>query len=149
MLKKIAYVLGTGFGSGYVPVAPGTAGSLAALLVFYFIPLSAYYWLVLCAVVFIPGVWSTTLIEREEGKKDPPMAVIDEWVGQWLTLLFLPRTTLILLGGFLLFRILDILKPFPARKIQNIDGGMGIMLDDVMAALYANMIMHILLLFHY
>jgi phosphatidylglycerophosphatase A len=145
MLKKFAYILGTGLGSGYVPFAPGTAGSFAALLIFYLFPLSDGYWLVLCVIFFMLGLWSSSLIEKEQGVKDPAQVVIDEWVGQWLALLFLPRSILILLADFALFRILDIIKPFPAGKLQNIKGGMGIMIDDIIAAVYVNVIMHILL----
>jgi phosphatidylglycerophosphatase A len=146
--RKIAYVLGTGLGSGYVPYAPGTAGSAAAWLVFYLLPLNDYVYLVLCILVFTAGLWSSALVEKEEGIKDPAKVVIDEWVGQWLALLFLPRIPLIMFVDFVLFRIMDISKPYPAGKSQNIRGGLGIMLDDVIAAVYSNIIMHLVLGIH-
>jgi len=146
MLKKLAYILGTGLGSGYTPWAPGTAGSFCALIIFYLIPLADPYWLILIAILFAAGVWSSTRIERDLDIKDPPQVVIDEWLGQWLTLLFLPRSSLILLLGFLIFRIMDILKPFPAGKSQAIKGGWGIMLDDVIAAVYTNITIRLILL---
>ncbi len=146
MLKKLAYILGTGLGSGYLPWAPGTAGSLSALIIFYLIPLADSYWLIFTAILFVAGLWSSTRIERDLGVQDPPQVVIDEWVGQWLALLFLPRSGLILLLGFLIFRIMDILKPFPARNSQALKGGWGIMIDDVIAALYTNITIRLIIL---
>jgi len=146
MLKKLAYILGTGLGSGYVPWAPGTAGSFSALLIFYLIPLADSYWLIFAVILFVAGLWSSTRIERDLGVQDPPQVVIDEWVGQWLALLFLPRSGLILLLGFLIFRIMDILKPFPARNSQVLKGGWGIMIDDVIAAVYTNITIRLIIL---
>ena len=146
MLKKLAYILGTGLGSGYVPWAPGTAGSFSALLIFYLIPLTDSHWLIFAVILFVAGLWSSTRIERDLGVQDPPQVVIDEWVGQWLALLFLPRSGLILLLGFLIFRIMDILKPFPARNSQVLKGGWGIMIDDVIAAVYTNITIRLIIL---
>jgi phosphatidylglycerophosphatase A len=146
MLKKLAYILGTGLGSGYVPWVPGTAGSFCALLIFYLLPLADSYWLIVIAILFAAGIWSSARIEQDRGVQDPPQVVIDEWVGQWLALLFLPRSGLILLLGFLIFRIMDILKPFPARESQAIKGGWGIMIDDVIAAVYTNLTIRLILL---
>jgi len=146
-MKKVAYIFGTGLGSGYVPVAPGTAGSLAALLIYYMIPLPDSCWLLITAIFFLLGLWSSSVIEKELGK-DPSRVVIDEWVGQWLTLLFLPRSTLTMLTGFFLFRVLDIIKPFPAQKSQQLKGGLGIMIDDVIVALYGNIVLQIIFRFH-
>jgi phosphatidylglycerophosphatase A len=146
MLKKLAYIIGTGLGSGYVPWAPGTAGSFSALLIFYLIPLADSYWLIFAVILFVAGLWSSTRIERDLGVQDPPQVVIDEWVGQWLALLFLPRSGLILLLGFLIFRIMDILKPFPARNSQVLKGGWGIMIDDVIAAVYTNITIRLIIL---
>ena len=146
MLKKLAYILGTGLGSGYVPWAPGTAGSFSALLIFYLIPLADSYWLIFAVILFVAGLWSSTRIERDLGVQDPPQVVIDEWVGQWLALLFLPRSGLILLLGFWIFRIMDILKPFPARNSQALKGGWGIMIDDVIAAVYTNITIRLIIL---
>ena len=146
MLKKLAYILGTGLGSGYVPWAPGTAGSFSALLIFYLIPLADSYWLIFAVILFVAGLWSSIRISRDLGVQDPPQVVIDEWVGQWLALLFLPRSGLILLLGFWIFRIMDILKPFPARNSQALKGGWGIMIDDVIAAVYTNITIRLIIL---
>jgi phosphatidylglycerophosphatase A len=142
-MKNLAYVLGSGMGSGYAPLAPGTAGSLAALLLYILFPIPDYYWLVI-TILFIPiGLWSSSVMEKDLGK-DPPRVVIDEWVGQWMTLLFLPREILPLAAGFILFRILDIIKPFPARGLQKLKGGLGIMIDDIIVAVYGNIMLQIL-----
>jgi phosphatidylglycerophosphatase A len=97
---------------------------------------------------FIIGVWSTRQIELEHGK-DPGLAVCDEIVGQWIALLFLPHNFKIYIASFIIFRILDITKPFPANRAQNISGGMGIMLDDLIAGIYTNIILQIYLYFFY
>ncbi len=141
--------MGTGLGSGYAPWAPGTAGSFTALIIFYLLPLTNYYWLIFIIILFAIGLWSSALIEQDQGLKDPSQVVIDEWVGQWLALLFLPRTIFIMLMGFLIFRIMDIIKPFPARSSQLIKGGWGIMIDDVIAAVYTNMSIQLILLIYY
>jgi phosphatidylglycerophosphatase A len=85
-------------------------------------------------------------VEKDKGK-DPGIVVIDEFVGQWIALLFLPRTFWIFVAGFIVFRILDIIKPFPAADLEELEGGVGIMLDDVIAAIYTNMAIHLTLIF--
>ncbi len=139
-MKKIAYLIATGFGSGYFPIAPGTAGSLVALFLYIVFPWDLFYWSVIIAVTFLLGVWAAGAVEKDM-KKDPGIVVIDEFVGQWLALLFLPKMVWIFIASFFLFRILDIIKPYPARRIENLHGGMGIMLDDVIAGIYANIIL--------
>jgi phosphatidylglycerophosphatase A len=143
MKKKIVYFIATGFGSGYAPFASGTAGSLAALVVYILVPLSSWFWLFLSILTLIVGIYVASLVENDVGK-DPKIVVIDEFVGQWLALLFLPRTWGIYVAAFFLFRVLDITKPYPANRIEKIKGGRGIMLDDVVAGLYANIIMQII-----
>lgn len=143
MLLKIKYILATGFGSGYLPVVPGTAGSLLAWLFFVLIPLPDWQWLLVTAGTIVLGLWVSPAIEAAKGK-DPGLVVIDEFAGQWLSLLFLPRNGWILIGGFLLFRLFDILKPFPAAQCEKIAGGAGIMLDDLVAAVYVNILLQII-----
>jgi len=145
-LKKLKYILATGFGTGYSPYASGTIGSLAALLLFILIPLDDYLWLAISVIMFIIGIWVSETVEKDKGK-DPGIVVIDEFVGQWIALLFLPRTIWIFLAGFIVFRILDIIKPFPAADLEELEGGVGIMLDDVIAAIYTNMAIHLTLIF--
>lgn len=145
-LKKIAYIIATGFGSGYSPLIPGTAGSFIALMIFILVPLNNVSWLIICLIVFFTGVWAAQIVEKEHGK-DPGLVVIDEFVGQWISLLFLPRIFLVFIAAFIIFRILDILKPFPANDSQKLAHGWGIMIDDVIAGIYTNLIIQLLLFF--
>lgn len=144
--NKLKYLLATGFGTGYSPYASGTVGSLAACLLFIFIPLDDYIWLAISIAMFFIGIWVSGIVEKDIGK-DPGIVVIDEFVGQWIALLFLPKTIWILIAGFLVFRILDIIKPFPAADLEELDGGVGIMLDDVIAGIYTNIALHLTLIF--
>lgn len=132
-------MLATWFGSGLMPFAPGTWGSLAALPFAYLIQ---YYvgWVglaVATVTVFAIGCWASSIFEREAGTDDPGAVVIDEVAGQWLVLLPAGLDPVLYLIGFILFRIVDIFKPWPACWFdKNIHGGLGIMLDDVVAAIY-------------
>ena len=145
MLRKFAYILATGLGSGYAPLIPGTAGSLAALLIFWFFPRSVYLQLLMILITYITGVWAAGLIEQEKGD-DPGLVVIDEFAGQWIALIFVPQTIPVYLVSFVLFRFFDILKPFPVRQAEKLPAGWGVMTDDIMAGLYANITLQILLL---
>jgi len=142
--NKFAYIIATGMGSGYSPFAPGTAGSLFALLIFLVLPLNNYYWLAICIPVFFIGVWAAKIVEEKHGN-DPGIIVIDEFVGQWISLLFLPRTLLIYIAAFLLFRMFDIYKPFPANDSQKLSHGWGVMIDDVIAGVYTNLVLQIVI----
>jgi phosphatidylglycerophosphatase A len=129
----------TVFYSGYSPVAPGTAGSLAALL-----PLAAFpsvgfaTLLAMTAAVFFIGVAVSKRFEEAYGE-DPQVVVIDEFAGMWITMLFVPITWLTLGAGFILFRIFDIVKPPPARQFESLPRGWGVMLDDAAAGVYAGL----------
>lgn len=144
-LTVTAQTLATGFGSGYSPIAPGTAGSAVGLLLF--VPLSLLPPLVQLAVtlaVFAVGVLASTHVARVLGRKDPGIVVIDEIVGVWVSLLFLPFTPAVALLAFLLFRLLDMVKPYPARQFEALPDGLGIMADDVMAAVYVNLLLRLI-----
>jgi phosphatidylglycerophosphatase A len=141
--KFIAYFFATGFGIGYMPLAPGTAGSLLALLVYFFLPMTYISWLIISFLFLCIGLWAGGILEKEEGK-DPGIIVIDEMVGQWCALLFLPLTYSILIMSFLLFRLLDIIKPYPAGRLERLKGGSGIMLDDIIAGIYTNIILQLI-----
>jgi phosphatidylglycerophosphatase A len=140
---RIALVLATGFGAGYGPIAPGTWGSIPGLVAFWglnrFGPWTAVAGAGLAAAI---GVWAAGRAEHVFGEKDPGRVVIDEVAGQMVTLLFLPAEPLVLLAGFLLFRVLDVFKPWPARGLEGLPGGSGIMADDLMVGVYANLILH-------
>ncbi len=144
MKKFVIYGLGTGLGSGYAPIAPGTAGSLVGLAFMYFFPLNNWYWLALTIFFFFVGVWASTIIEKEKGE-DPPIVVIDEVVGQWVALLFLPVYSVkVFVLAFLLFRLFDVRKPPPIDQSQRLKAGYGIMIDDVIAGVYANIILQLI-----
>ncbi|MEJ2053029.1 MAG: phosphatidylglycerophosphatase A [Calditrichaceae bacterium] len=145
MKRALIYIIGTGLGSGYTPKAPGTAGSLLAILIYYFFPLDSVYWLLISMLVFCAGVWSGTEIEKDKGE-DPGLVVVDEMVGQWLAVVILPHTFVTLLIGFILFRVFDIYKPYPINKSQELKAGWGIMIDDVLAGIYANIVLQLIYL---
>lgn len=142
-MKFIIYTLATGLGSGYTPYAPGTAGSLLAVLIYFLFPLSPFIWTFIITLTFFTGVWASGYVEKEQGK-DPGIVVIDEIAGQWLALIFLPRGLIIFASAFILFRIFDIFKPYPIHDIQKLKSGWGIMLDDVLAGIYTNIILQII-----
>jgi len=136
-------LLGTGFGSGYFFLAPGTAGTVVGILFFlgfsYLSPL--LYFITTIAFIFF-AAWIADGAEKIFQRKDAPTIVIDEIAGFLVTMLWIPCTLINVGIGFLLFRILDILKPFPAGWIdRNLSGGWGIVLDDVVAGIYANLIL--------
>ena len=131
--------LAFGFGSGLAPRAPGTAGSVLALLLFY--PLAALGWVAYAAIVLFSlllGIWLCGRTARELGVHDHPGIVWDEFVGLWLTLFLVPAGPWWPPAGFVLFRLLDILKPWPIKWAdRRVAGGIGIMLDDVIAGIMA------------
>ena len=126
---------------GYFPIAPGTAGSLAALALFAFIKWIGITTIELTAivVVFAIGVWAAHGTEAALGRKDPGIVVIDEVLGMLMTLALLPLSLLGIALGFVLFRVLDVIKPFPAAQVEHLHGGLGIMADDAVAGLYAHL----------
>ncbi len=138
-LRHPACLLATWFGIGLLRPAPGTWGSLAALpLAWAIVYFGGPYALAAAtAVVFALGCWAGGVYEKAGGGKDPGVVVIDEVAGQWLVLIAAPLDPVFYLAGFLLFRLCDITKPWPAGWAdRRVDGGLGIMLDDVLAALY-------------
>jgi phosphatidylglycerophosphatase A len=147
-LRWLIYLIGTGFFSGYSPVAPGTAGSVVGLALLFIIPgFSGWKLLLGCILAFFIGVPAATQIERFEKKKDCGLIVIDEIVGMWITFLYIPGNIKLIgwIAGFLLFRLFDIIKPFPAHRSQNLKAGWGVMVDDVIAGVYANLVLQVLI----
>jgi phosphatidylglycerophosphatase A len=130
-------VIASGAGAGYFPVAPGTAGSLVAAVGLWLIPFSRVGFWAALAVVVVVGIWASRRVEAVLGRKDPGVIVIDEVAGMMVAVLFLPRTPGVLLCAFLLFRLFDIWKPFPARESQALRGGIGVVVDDLIAGVYA------------
>ncbi len=134
--------LATWFGCGYAPVAPGTAGSAAAVVIAWvwscLFPWNQWHWLAAVAVVTPLGVWASGAVARGMGQDDPAIVVIDEVAGQWLTLAVVPALDWKnALSAFLLFRLFDIWKPPPVRRLERLGGGFGIMADDLAAGLYS------------
>lgn len=132
--------------SGYSPLASGTLGSLVALA-FYFIPGFESYTIIGTSIfiAFVLGIKTANTMEQRYGH-DPAEVTIDEVVGMWISLFLLPKKILIATAAFFAFRFFDIIKPFPARKFDSMHGGFGIMMDDVIAALYTNSILQLALL---
>jgi phosphatidylglycerophosphatase A len=131
---------------GYVPIAPGTFGSAAGLIVF-----AAARWFglpvvepVVIVVLFVVGVWSSNVAERHFGGVDPAPVILDEVVGMLITLAFIPVSVTGALVGFLLFRLFDVVKPWPANRLEALHGGLGIMADDAMAGVYGNLALRLL-----
>jgi len=145
----LPWLVATWFGCGLSPVAPGTAGSLGALAIA--IPLHYVYgsgrltFLLLAAILLFPGIWAAGAIAKREGIEDPGLVVVDEVIGQWITLAAAPvfnwKSWLL---AFALFRIFDIWKPPPARQFERLPGGWGIVADDVMSGLYGALAIFIL-----
>ena len=146
-MRRLGLLIATCGYIGFVPVAPGTAGSAAGVAIFYLIRGVEAAWAqpLLIAVVFAVGVWAASMTERVLGGIDPGPVVIDEVVGMLITLLWLPVTPLGALAGFLVFRVLDVVKPWPSRQLESLHGGLGIMSDDAMAAVYGHLLMRGLL----
>jgi phosphatidylglycerophosphatase A len=130
---------------GYFPIAPGTMGSIAGLVVY-----AALHWAgvgyvaeaVVIGALFVVGVWSGTHAERYFGGTDPGPGVIDEVVGMLITLYLVPPSVTAAVTGFFIFRVLDVIKPFPANRLERLHGGLGMMADDAMSAIYSNVLLH-------
>lgn len=137
------------FGAGCSPRAPGTVGSLFAIILAPWIFLPLGFGLRVCALffIFITGSFAASRVEKMLGRKDPGEVVIDEVLGQWLTLLPLAKAGVAMYAlAFVLFRLFDIAKPWPVRASENwLPGGAGVMIDDVFAGLYALVVLQILL----
>ncbi len=139
LVSSFAYV-------GFVPFAPGTAGSVAGLAVWWVLTRTSDPTPLIVGIVVLGGlgVWAAGVAERHAGRTDPGLVVIDEVVGMLVTLAFVPVGAVGVLIGFLLFRLFDIVKPFPAGLSERLPRGWGIMTDDVIAGLYANLVLQLL-----
>jgi phosphatidylglycerophosphatase A len=142
-MKVVALALATCLGIGYVPFAPGTFGSLAGLLLWYALPGVPALQLAAIALLFIIGSWSGSVAERHFRSTDPSPVVLDEVMGMWITLLMNPVGWQGAAIAFLLFRAFDVVKPYPANRLERLPGGIGVMADDGMAAVYANLALRV------
>ncbi|MGH7767576.1 MAG: phosphatidylglycerophosphatase A family protein [Candidatus Binatia bacterium] len=142
-LDQGATWIATGGFSGYAGIVPGTVGSLVGLVLY--LPLTASPIAVRCVaavVLCFLGIFASDRLEKIWKIKDPSPVVIDEIVGMWIALLFVPHEIGYFLAAFVLFRLFDVIKPFPARQAELLKGGWGIMLDDVVAGIYAGAAIH-------
>lgn len=146
MTRLAVFVATVGY-VGYFPFAPGTVGSVAGLAFYLLVwwSRSLFTEIGLIVLLFAAGVWAGTVAERYFGGIDPGPIVIDEVVGMLITLAFVPVGWSGALVGFLLFRICDVVKPYPARRFERLHGGLGVMADDAMAAIYANLMLRLVL----
>jgi phosphatidylglycerophosphatase A len=145
-VTRLAVFIATAAYCGDAPIAPGTVGSAAGLAVYLLVwwTQSPVVEIALIVFLFVIGVWSGTIAERYFGGIDPGPVVMDEVVGMLITLAFIPVTWTGALAGFVLFRLFDVIKPFPAGRLERLHGGLGVMADDAMAAVYANLSLRLL-----
>ena len=144
-MSYIILLIATGFGAGYAPIAPGTAGTLVAIPVFLVlssIPFPLYEITILTFFFF--ASWISGEAQSCWGRKDDLRIVIDEIMGYLITMLWLPKTLFFIILGFFLFRFFDIFKPPPIRLLERVKGGYGVVLDDVLAGVYANIVLQII-----
>ena len=149
-MTRLARILATWFGCGYFPWGPGTAGSLAAIAIAWLLRRTMFQSPVLLVLTIAPAIWSAGATAKAIGREDPRIVVIDEVIGQWIALLpcyfhgtALHRVSWIyLVAAFVLFRIFDIVKPWPANALERLPGGWGIVADDVMAGIYAALVLY-------
>jgi len=145
-VSRLAVVLATVGGAGFAPIAPGTVGSAVGIVVYAVTrgwPVAGQ--LSLLTAVTVVGIWASTRAARHFGDSDPSFVVIDEVAGQLVTLCLLHVGLFGMLVAFALFRIFDIVKPWPARQLESLHGGLGIMADDVMAGVYGWIVMRVLI----
>lgn len=147
-LNFINKLLGSGFYTGYIPFASGTFGSLAGLIIYYIPGFEKPVIIIPAIIIFtIYGIYVGTQFEKVYGK-DPAECTIDEIVGMWISLLFLPKILWVSIVVFLLWRLFDIIKPFPARQLEKLHGGTGIMIDDIISSFYVLLLVHLFILFY-
>jgi phosphatidylglycerophosphatase A len=146
-VTRFAVFLATVAYCGYFPIAPGTVGSAAGLIVYLLVwwTRSPMVEAGLIAVTFAAGTWAATHAERYFGGIDPGPVVIDEVLGMLVTLAFIPVGWPAALAGFFIFRVFDVIKPYPANRLETFHGGFGIMADDAMAGIYANLVLRLLM----
>ena len=141
-MTRLAVAFATVGGAGFFPVAPGTVGSAVAIGIYLLTnDWPAVWQAVLVIGISIGGVFAASAAAAALGRKDPGQVVIDEVAGQLVTLIFTGVTLRGAIAGFVLFRVLDVFKPWPARRLEHLPGGVGIMADDLMVGIYGNLIL--------
>jgi phosphatidylglycerophosphatase A len=143
-VTKVAVLIATVGGLGYAPIAPGTFGSAAGILIYWLTRNWPASWqIAIIALVTAAGVWAATRAEKHFGKEDPGPVVIDEVAGQLVTLALTGAGLTATILAFFVFRVLDIIKPYPANRFERLHGGTGIMADDLMAGVYGCALVHL------
>jgi phosphatidylglycerophosphatase A len=150
LMKKpslLPVIIGTGFGSGFSPFAPGTAGALLATLIWfglsYLVSSACLLWLTVALILVftLAGIWAANCLEASWGE-DPSRVVVDEMVGVWIALLAAPAGHVwYALGALVLFRLFDIFKPLGIRRMESLPGGIGVMMDDILSGVYGFIIL--------
>jgi phosphatidylglycerophosphatase A len=140
-MVPIALAIATALGVGYVPFASGTFGSAVGLVLWALLPPTAAAQAAAILLIFAVGSWSASVAERHFGTTDPAQVVIDEVVGMLITLFLNPVGWAGAFGAFLLFRVADVVKPYPANRLERLHGGVGVMADDAMAAVYGRLLL--------
>ena len=142
-MKQVNWLIASFFGIGKIPGAPGTWGSLAAVPCFYYLARFPWVHLGLLPLLFLLGVYASTQVERRFAEKDPSWVVIDEVLGVGVAMVGIPTDWPFVIMALILFRLFDIWKPYPIRKLEKLPEGWGIMADDLLAGVYANIWIHI------
>ena len=146
--NKLIKLIATFFYVGKFPFAPGSLASLIGLLLLVCVARVSFFAFFLFIILLVIGFYCSGRAEKLIGKKDPSEIVIDEVCGVFLVFLAVPLDLGFLLAGFILFRFFDIVKPFPLKRLERLPGSFGIMLDDLLAGVYANLILQIFIRFH-
>ena len=139
MIRRLALGVATVFGVGYMPFAPGTFGSLAGLVVWAVLPATIGIQVTAIGVLLVLGSIAGSVAEHHLGRTDPAQVVVDEVAGMLITLFLNPVGWAGAACAFFLFRVADVVKPYPADRFERLPGGVGVMADDAMAAVYANL----------
>jgi len=155
LADKIAIAIATGFGAGYSPLAPGTVGSLLGVAIWLTAwSLSLHILLMASIAVALSwlGIWASSRAASAFNQKDPSQVVADEIAGQFIALAFIPASArecllMLVMAGFLLFRVFDVIKPYPIYKLEALRAGAGIMADDILAGVYAGLLVLVLSFF--
>ena len=142
-MKKVHEKIATVFGLGYFPIAPGTVGSLVGLLLCLLLHKFFLLYVLVFIALFAIGVVSSGKVEEEKRLKDPPFIVIDELACMFLVFFLIPLKPSYVIIGFITYRVIDVLKPPPGKFLESLKGGWGVMLDDAMAGIYTNLLLHI------
>ena len=145
--RSMFVFLASGCGSGFFPFAPGTVGTIVGVGLYSFLAhLSPFLFLITSIAFVFLSIWIADRAERQLQKKDPSCIVIDEIAGYFITMVLVPWSWSNAWLGFVLFRLFDIVKPFPIRRIdRTVPGGWGIVLDDVLAGVYANVVLQVII----